>query len=1170
MRRSSLLVVIFLAVFCVGGSKPGNFPEPEKSLSPCGAQLGLGNGPSWSFIGPRSITDGQAWPGRVHVTGRVNSVTANPHNPFGEVWVATGGGGAWRFTRSPEQGLDAYQWEPMTNSAESPATGVVRLDSCTPERCRTVWVGTGENGIRRDTQYGAGVLRGRYDDNSGKYIWTQLGADLFRFGAIADLVLDPSTPDDDTKTLWVALSSGVTANAVHATVPTEPSAKYGVYKSTDAGQSWNLVLDLGRRATDLEIHPQDPSVLFAGIERLGFWRSTDGGANWQQIVNGIPGNYLSHAAWPEIAVHRESGALGAILYGVLDRAPGCPHPHAHKGSPPFNCSPGIFKSINGGNSWSLRKAAIDPPDGYAKPLTTYTSYLHDLTIHPSDPNTLWYGGTQLYRSTDGGSTWSAVGKSSLHPDHHGLFVWEDSGSLTGVSAYDVGDGGFFVGDGVGNWDDGFQHGLAVTQFQSISSSPLTTNVIGGTQDNGTNLYTGSVLWEHIDDGDAASTIIDADDFHRTFDVYVGVPPRRCLDNGNHCGMNWESIGNGLGTDEISAWYPPMIQDPSPLGGSPPQHPIFFGKNALFRTIDDGDSWSRISPLVGIGPDQPIYTPIDSTNVVTAIAVSPTHPNRIYLGFYSGLIQVTSNGRDASPVWTRIDQPTLPDRPITSIAIHPVKPNEVYVSFSGRGEHSVYMSEDTGATWHTHTETWGGSDVLATRPANRLAIEPEHPYRIWLGTDACVYSRPAGKGSGSWIYAGHGMPTAAVYDFDVDQAHQRVYAATHGRGVWSRPTTASPDPIVKKPYEELCCAFWVHMGDPAPFEDQAAYIPLFATALEPDASCRLTLFEGKRECGTSSVDAEGGRLRTDAMGALVSDKPGFYVGRPMAWACYDGRCAGGFEASDCRVTSAALSCGRSLAETRLVRAVGSLGPSSTSLRIRASTERTPGRPPAAPETVRVRPTLKLAGGASRPLCEVELTPDQLQAAEKLEREFARAINRSDRCAALGVEAMVVGEEADTSREDPLAPDPRLRLVAPRLTGVQLFTAVDASAGMVVAVDSMGLPLRGVGVAPRLTLDTVRGGAAGGELTVTEVTPLGRCTMSVRTNRGDTAEAIAVRLQRRFLMKPAPSRRLRIGDACHAHENARDVARRMASLQFPLAAGISVTTTDPGLSYLLDTE
>src|SRR5262245_26316704 len=111
----------------------------------------------WKPLGPALINNGQAWPGRVQVTGRINVVAPNPHNRLGDVWIGSATGGVWHGSIYPE-----IIWKPMTDRAASLAVGAIRLDSCSPVRCQTVWVGTGENSIRRDTQYGRGVLRGKW------------------------------------------------------------------------------------------------------------------------------------------------------------------------------------------------------------------------------------------------------------------------------------------------------------------------------------------------------------------------------------------------------------------------------------------------------------------------------------------------------------------------------------------------------------------------------------------------------------------------------------------------------------------------------------------------------------------------------------------------------------------------------------------------------------------------------------------------------------------------------------------------------------------------------------------------------------------------------------------------------------------------------------------------
>src|SRR5205823_4481738 len=100
------------------------------------------------------------------VTGRVSVVVANPNDPLGDVWVGAAGGGVWNGDLFP----GGPYWFPMTDDAAALSVGAIALDSCSTQRCNTIWVGTGENAIRRDTQYGRGVLVGRFNAVTLKYV----------------------------------------------------------------------------------------------------------------------------------------------------------------------------------------------------------------------------------------------------------------------------------------------------------------------------------------------------------------------------------------------------------------------------------------------------------------------------------------------------------------------------------------------------------------------------------------------------------------------------------------------------------------------------------------------------------------------------------------------------------------------------------------------------------------------------------------------------------------------------------------------------------------------------------------------------------------------------------------------------------------------------------------
>ena len=197
----------------------------------------------------------------------------------------------------------------------------------------------GENGIRRDTQYGKGVLKGAW--NGAAYDWTLLGQEHFTLGAVSKLVLDPRTPDNAAKTVFVALSSEATANAIQSTVYTRPPDSYGIWRSRNAGSTWTNVLATANQASDLEMDPQAPDVMWAGVRRQGLYKTTDGGNTWQPSHTGIPAQVLASADWPEIQVFRKPGMTQAILYAVFGE---CPHPHEKQPINRVSCEPIIYRS----------------------------------------------------------------------------------------------------------------------------------------------------------------------------------------------------------------------------------------------------------------------------------------------------------------------------------------------------------------------------------------------------------------------------------------------------------------------------------------------------------------------------------------------------------------------------------------------------------------------------------------------------------------------------------------------------------------------------------------------------------------------------------------------------------------------------------------------------------
>jgi hypothetical protein len=814
-------------------------------------------GSSWVPLGPDLINNGQAWPGRVPVTGRINVVVPNPENPVRDIWIGSATGGVWNGSI----GSNNF-WKPMTDQAESLAVGSIALDNCSKFGCGTVWVGTGENSIRRDTQYGQGVLKGQWNSSLNVYEWTLLGKDKFTRGNITKIVLDPTTSGSG-KVLFAALSTGQTSNGSHSTVTTEPPGPLGVWRSTNGGLMWSNVLSQKTPATDLEMDPQDHKILFAGLRHKGLARSLDGGDTWQEIGYGIPAGVLSSADWPEIAVFRTPDMEAAILYTVLGA---CPHPH-DKGDAKF-CSPAIYASDDGGDHWFLMHAEASPLPAYGEPLTSYASYTHALTIHPTDPYTLWYGGINLYKSTTGGIVWEKIGNKGLHPDHHQVVVFPWKKAQGGIVLYDVNDGGFFVSNTEGEyWSGNLQQGLAVTQFQSVSATLPSKKsfILGGTQDNGTNFYQNTKVWKHADDGDSASTLIDSDDPRTTYDVYVGATPRRCTKD-DPCGngaIGWPDITGGLpGTADVS-WYPPMAQGTAAVEG---QHALYIGTTELYNSLNDGSHWSPMGGALPWPPGGPLKIKAlnDIRNPISAIAVAPSNPDRIYIGFYGGQVFTTVLPASGDPVWTALST-GLPGRPVTSLAVHPADDKTVFAAFAGFGTHSVYRST-AGGTWGPLDDSVQGD--LSSGSVNTLTIERVAPYAVWAGTDDGIYSREDADSLLSvWYRNEQGLPNVAVYDLEI--VGGLLYAATHGRGVWRLSLVGDGSDPWPDFYFEECCGY-IDLFDPQPF------ISMSVAGFEPLQRCSVSLYEGSRLCSTSGLDADGATLTTDGYGGL--GVPGWLVRR----------------------------------------------------------------------------------------------------------------------------------------------------------------------------------------------------------------------------------------------------------------------------------------------------
>ncbi len=1113
-------------------------------------------GDTWFPIGPAPIDNFFSG----GVTGRASAIAVNPLNPD-DVWMGTAAGGVWHSNDG------GHRWRPMSDTESFMAIGALALDGCTALGCTTVYAGTGENAIRRDTYYGGGLMIGRPPEEFGSF-WTLhdgMPDFNFRLGTINSVVLDPTT-SGSTKRLYITLSSGTTVSATEATVTApEPSpGGFGIYESENDGSTWiklTIAGTTGAKPTDLEMDPANSNVLYAGFLGKGVFKGTrdpaNGSISWCPLNDGIPKpagcpsttGLLNPAITPfdhvEIAIFPGNSS---ILYAMLGQ---CPDRLIQ------NCQPYIFRSTNGGLNWDQRLAGNSVNDSTGCP-RVYSQYTHALTVHPTSPDTLFLGGIQLCKSTNGGQTFVASdtnlasGGGTIHLDHHAIVIHPTNPNRM----YSTSDGGFaFSTDGGTTWRPG-NDDLQITGFQSIASSPLTSRVIGASQDNSGQMWIGSRRWRRFPCcGDGGFTIMD---FDNPLVMYAATN-FGAITRSTDGGVSWPGIGSGIPASDPRLFYAPFIQDPSPL------HPLYYGTNRLFKSTDDGSSWTTVSPVLSTSPQPEIVTSPSVTtgatglNVITAIGIAPSNSNRIYIGYYGGEIFVTSSACTTPACWTTVST-GLPTAPVTGIAIDPMDPNTAYVTFSGFSLTAhVWKTTNSGTSWSPIA-----TGLPSGIPANAISIEPSAHENLWLGTDTGVF-KSTDSGS-SWAPFNKGLPNAPVYMISIDETHGRVYAATHGRGAF----------VLTKPFLSNFEG-WV--------DGQIWDIPVYGYGFLPNQSATMQIIQQDGTvCAQGSIDPMGGEIQTDDMGQLVTNQGSIYHGKQVAWACYNGACLGGVPIGTCNQYDASGNPVNLISTIRVISG-GVVGfdkmlgcpllanPPSSTLGL-------PDFPPSgvmlseqnvqSASSFDLVSSVQVGDGSTRALCTVNVP---FQAGEESQQVLTRAqdaVNASAACAANTVSAEVDFVQPGSGSEDDFTREPRLRIKAPGISGSQLVTSLHTAPGSATGVcfdvGNIGVPVVNSITIMKVKFEALPAGAAGGEITVVEKSDLGTCEITLSTTPGETAVEIAAAFAAAFQAPGIPGP----NPGCPADYNPREVALHGDSIITVMASGITVCIRDMGVGFSLTPE
>ncbi len=635
--------------------------------------------------------------------GRINALEFAP-NSTQIVYAGAPSGGLWKSINRGQS------WVALTDRLPTLGVSAITVDR---RNSNKIYIGTGD----RDADDARGM--GVWKTMDGGQTWSQIS------NGMGDIKVSKLLVHfQDTNLLLAA-------------------TERGAYRSTNGGSTWTSVGPVSVFCKDMVIKPNDSNVVYlagAGV----VYKSLDFGRTWSALTNGI--GVHQHI---RIAV---TPANNNYLYVVAANV---------------SSFDALYRSTDGGATFTRMSTSPNILDWSSNGSGTGGQSWYDLDIaaDPEFPNIIYVGGINVWKSSNGGSTWNIVahwvgaGAPAVHADHHILEF-----NIADYSLWDGCDGGVYYTTDRGNSWNSVTDGLAITQMYKIGQSATTTNVVIGNQDNGTYALSGNT-WNHMIGGDGMECAIDANDPNYVYgEVYYGD-----LYRSTNGGANSQGITNSI-SGEQGDWVTPYEIHRSNT------NVMFLGYKNLWKTSNlKANSafqvnWRTITPSAGIGPE-------DNIRVIEQSAV-----NHDVLYFATGRQHLTrsDNVNATNPSWVPLSN-QLPGRGrVVDIASDFRVQNRVNIIQGNR----VYRSEDKGLTW---------TDISGNLPnvkMNTLVVDSSEGDALYLGTDGGVYYRDTN--TVQWIRFSAGLPDAVTVS-ELEIFHSRtnrnqslLRSGTYGRGVWQTP------------------------------------------------------------------------------------------------------------------------------------------------------------------------------------------------------------------------------------------------------------------------------------------------------------------------------------------------------------------------------------------------
>ena len=707
--------------------------------------------------------------------GRVVAVSGVPGSD-GSFYFGGVDGGIWKTTDA------GTVWQPLFDHEPVASIGALAVASSDP---KIIYAGTGESDIRSDLASGDGIYR---SDDAGA-TWKHIGLDDSR--QISRILVAPTDP----RTVYV----GVLGHAYG------PNAERGVYKSTDAGEHWRQVLDKGPDVgiADLAMAVGNPKILFAAtwnahrstwstyapLEGPGdaLYRSTDGGAHWTAIA----GHGLPDGAWGRsgIAVSADGRRVYATIEVAPQAGPGPATPgHAAVGraaagravsARPSPGNSGLYRSNDGGDTWTLANA--DPR------LTSRAWYFNSLAIDPQNADVLYIPNVALYRTEDGGKTIQIVRGAPGGDDYHQ--VWVDPKNSNHLML-GVDQGATASLDRGKTWTTWYNQPTAQL-YHVTTDHRFPYTVYGAQQDSGAIAVHSRSDHGRLDmrdwflPGGSESGYLAVDPKDENIIYYSGTYGTvQRFDRRTSFSQTvtpWPLGGFALPIDKRryrDPWTPVLVFSPAD------KQSLYLGTQYVMKTVDGGLHWQQISPdLTGVLPSTHATAAVTNKTaeqqgygVVYTIAPSPLDADRIWAGTDTGRIHLTTDGGKS---WRDVTPPGLNTwSKISLIEASHFDPATAYAAVDRHRlddrKPYIYITRDSGKTWKLAV-----NGIAPTHFVRAIREDPEQRNLLFAGTEFGIYvSFDAGE---NWQPLQRNMPVSSVRDMNVNGSD--LIVATHGRSFW---------------------------------------------------------------------------------------------------------------------------------------------------------------------------------------------------------------------------------------------------------------------------------------------------------------------------------------------------------------------------------------------------